>query len=173
MPIDHDNVVRVLMRDRAKLYAYIWAIVHDEHLTEDVLQEVCALVVSKQDEIESEAHLLGWTRRSARYVALRMLEKHQRFHVGLSEKVLDLMESDWRRIDQMETSDAIDALRRCLAKLTPYASRLIHLRYVEGIKGTRLAEAVDRKLETVYSALSRTHRALSDCIRNQLAGGSL
>jgi len=41
MTMDQDQLVRLLLRERARLTAYIWSIVHEPHLTEDVFQEVC------------------------------------------------------------------------------------------------------------------------------------
>ena len=168
MSMQQQQIVRCLMRDRAKLFAFIWAIVQDEHLAEDVLQDVSALVLEKQAEIKSETHLLAWLRRAARFKAFQAIDKRKRRPMVLDEKVIDLLERDWARIDHQASGDRVDALRACLAKLSPYAARLIRLRYVEGLSGQRLAEAVERKTETIYVALSRTHRVLRECIERRL-----
>ena len=57
----------------------------------------------------------------------------------------------------------------CLEQLSPCAQNLVKLRYAEGVSGERLAEVVDRSLNTVYVALSRIHRSLGDCIKQRLA----
>src|SRR4051794_21632754 len=48
-PIDQESLVIVLLRDRVKLLAYITAIVRDNHLAEDIFQEVALLAVRKRD----------------------------------------------------------------------------------------------------------------------------
>ncbi|MFI4861600.1 MAG: sigma-70 family RNA polymerase sigma factor [Phycisphaerales bacterium JB063] len=171
MPMDQKQLVTCLMRDRAKLFAFIWAIVHDEHLAEDVLQDVSALVLEKRDEIESESHLLGWMRRAARFRAFKALDKRGKRPLSLDEEVVGLLEEHWERLDRQSSSDRVDALQKCLEQLTPYTSELIRLRYAEGLSGGRLATTVGRKVETVYVALSRTHRALRECIERRMGKG--
>ena len=48
MALSETIIVRVLLAERAKLLAYIWVIVRDAHLVEDVFQEVAALAVQKR-----------------------------------------------------------------------------------------------------------------------------
>ena len=43
-----DALVRVLIRDRAKLLGYIWAILRDHHLADDVFQDVTVLAIHLQ-----------------------------------------------------------------------------------------------------------------------------
>lgn len=171
MPMEQQHLASCLMRDRAKLFAFIWAIVHDEHLAEDVLQDVSALVLEKHMEIENEAHLLGWMRRAARFLSFKALDKQRRRPLSLDEAVIDLLDRHWEDLDRQSSSDRVDALRDCLGKLSPYASQLVRLRYAEGLSGHSLAKAVERKIDTVYVALSRIHRAIRECIEQRMGKG--
>ena len=45
MSIDQPTAVKGLMKDRARLIAYIYAIVRDWHLAEDLFQDVSALAI--------------------------------------------------------------------------------------------------------------------------------
>ena len=67
MAVDQKIIVRVLLRDRGKLLAYIGAIVRDAHIAEDVLQEVSMLALEKQEQILNEAAVLPWMRTAARF----------------------------------------------------------------------------------------------------------
>jgi len=166
MSVDQQTIVRVLMRDRAKLLAYIGAIVRDYHVAEDVLQEVSALAVEKQDQIHDEQTLLPWLRVAARYKSLKALEKRGRRPVLMDGQLLDLMESQWQQADRLSTQEVHEALQGCLNKLTPHARRLIELRYGAGLKGRALAEALGRKVDTLYKLLTRTHSALARCMQH-------
>lgn len=73
MALDETTIVRVLLAERARLLAYIWVIVRDVHLVEDVFQEVAALAVQKREELRDEAALPVWLRRTARFQALAAL----------------------------------------------------------------------------------------------------
>jgi RNA polymerase sigma-70 factor (ECF subfamily) len=169
MSLGHDIIAASLMRRRAELLAYIWAITADEHIAEDVLQEVCRLAILKSDEIHDADHLLPWARTTARFVALNALRKTRRDTLTLDESLLDLLESHWSRPPATADADQVDALRRCLGRLSPSARRLVQLRYTDNISGSELAEIVGQKTRSVYTALSRIHRTLGDCIRRMLS----
>jgi RNA polymerase sigma-70 factor (ECF subfamily) len=157
----------LLLRERVKLLAYIRAIVRDHHLAEDVFQEVAVLAVRKGDEIRDGRHFLAWMRLAARHRALKA-QRRQHQYLLLDETLLDQMDDQWAEQDPSSASDLVETLRSCVERLSPYARNLVKLRYVDGLSGLRLAEVVDRTLNTVYVALSRIHRSLGECIKQRL-----
>ncbi len=165
MVMDQYTIVRTLLRDRTRLLAYIWTIVHDEHLAEDIYQELSELVLRKQDHFQDEAHLLRWARRAARFRAIRALRQRHSAPMLLSDETLDLLESHWNDADAQRQQMPIDALCHCLSKLSPYARRIITFRYVHNLTGDSLAQKLRRSRNTVYVAMSRIHRTLAQCIR--------
>ena len=166
--IEGKKLVRVLISHRVVLMAYIRSIVQDDYLAEDVFQDVCVLAYQKQKKIKDETHLLGWLRITARYESLKAIRKRSTARVQFDSDLLDLLDSHWAHFEKQPNSEIIPALRHCLDKLTDNARRMIQLRYVECISGKALADALDRKLNTVYVALTRIHRTLADCIGHQL-----
>jgi RNA polymerase sigma-70 factor (ECF subfamily) len=160
--------VILLLRERVKLLAYIRSIVRDDHLAEDVFQDVAVLAVRKCDEIRDGGHFLAWMRLTSRHRALKTLRQRQHQRL-LDEALLDRLDEQWAEYDRASSADLVEALRVCLERLSPYARNLIELRYAEGLSGQRLAEVVDRSLNTVYVTLSRIHRSLGECIRQRLA----
>lgn len=167
MPLDHDTLLRFLLADRVKLIGFIRCIVRDDHLAEDVFQEVSMLVLGKSPEILDAQHFLAWVRRAARLEALSMLRRHKARTQPLDEAVLDALEADWAKLDRQPSLDLLEAVEHCMAKLTPRARAILELRHRDGLIGPKLAEALDQPLTTVYVTLSRAHRALGDCIRNR------
>lgn len=169
MSISHDQIVRVLMRERVRLLTFIQLLVYDTHTAEDVLQDISALAINKSYEINSEQHLLLWLRQAARYKAMNLRSKHK--PLLLDSEVLDLIESDWSIHENVSSSDTMQALEACMEKLTPYSRSVIDSRYRDGLTGQKLAEAVGRKVGSVYVQLSRIHSQLSDCVRARLSEG--
>ena len=169
MPLAHDTIVRLLISKRATLMGYIRAIVHDDHLAEDIFQELSIAALQKRDQIKDEQHFGGWIRQAARIEAAMTLRKRGKAPFPLSAEVLDLIDPHWTAVENRSPAGTTKALRHCLAQLTPYARKLIELRYKDGKTGECLAEATGRKLNTVYVALSRAHGALAVCIREELA----
>jgi RNA polymerase sigma-70 factor (ECF subfamily) len=165
--MDSQDIVRELIRERTKLLGYIWAIVRDHHLAEDVFQDVTVLAMERAADIHGDDHLLLWARRAARYKALETLRKNARLPLALDNDVLELLEAEWAGIDSFTADEEVDHLRACIEQLTPHARRLLHLRYTAGLNGIQVAEAVNVKVSSVYTALTRIHQVLEECIRRR------
>src|ERR1043166_2575577 len=94
-PMDANRIVRVLIRDRARLLGYIWAIVRDPHLAADVYQDVPVLAIERGAEVKDDERLLLGSRKTARFKALEVLRERSRRIVALDDDVLDLLTAEW------------------------------------------------------------------------------
>ncbi|QNN21132.1 sigma-70 family RNA polymerase sigma factor [Planctomycetales bacterium ZRK34] len=168
--MDRPSIVRQLFRDQARLIAYAWTIVRDEHMAEDLFADIAARAVEKSDEIEHADHLRGWVRAAIRLAALDHLRTSQRRGLVFDAELIEQMEAVWHEADAMAGSDLADALRECLTKLTPNARKLVDMRYREGLSGIDVARTLGRNVRSVYQALSRIHKQLATCIRHRTAG---
>lgn len=171
MALKQDAVVQLLLLNRGKMVGAIRAMVGDEHLAEDIFQEVSIAAVSKCHEIEDIEHFGGWLRSAARFQALIALRNRNRIPQSLSAEVLELLEVHWQQFDRRSDVEIAEALRSCMEKLGPYAKQVLATRYSEGKQGTKLADAMNRSMHTVYKALARAHSALRKCIEDRMASG--
>jgi RNA polymerase sigma-70 factor (ECF subfamily) len=169
MALDSPTIVRLLMEERNRLFSYIWAIVGNAQLAEDVFQEVSLLVVEKGSELVDEPELKVWLRRAARYKALEAVRKVRRSPVPLDEAVVEKLEQHWAKYDATQDSELIEFLEQCVQSLTPNARKLVTLRYVKGLRSGQIADRLNRKVTTVRQGIARAHRNLYDCIRTRLA----
>ncbi|MBI1368341.1 MAG: sigma-70 family RNA polymerase sigma factor [Planctomycetes bacterium] len=169
MSVPQNVIVRTLMRDRAKLLAYIWSIVHDGHIAEDVLQDVSVIAVEKREQIENEAVLAAWLRTTARHRALYALRQGRSKPLTLDAGVLDQLEGEWAERDAVPTNRLMDALRECLSHLTPHARRIIDLRYMRSCSSQQIAADLGLSVAAVYKTTTRAHAALSDCVRERMS----
>jgi RNA polymerase sigma-70 factor (ECF subfamily) len=167
MALQQDLVVQLLLKHRAKLLGAIRAMVADEHLAEDIFQEVSIAAIAKCGEIADLEHFAPWVRCAARFQALMALRNRNRLPRALSAEALDALEAHWLQFDRKSDADMTDALRACVDRLSPYARQLIETRYRQGKKGNDLADALRRSLNTVYVALTRVHHTLRDCLKRQ------
>ena len=168
MALDKDTVVRLLMRDSDKLRAYAWMIVRDDHLVDDVLQDLGLVAIRKCGEIKDETHFGGWCRIATRNIAHDLVRARNRTPISLSESVLDSLDADWEELATTPSADVISALRHCIGQLSEYGRQLIELRYREGLRSAELAQRLGRNVNTIYVALTRTHKMLAKCIQRQL-----
>jgi RNA polymerase sigma-70 factor, ECF subfamily len=173
MPIDSDTLMRTLLTERAKVLAYIRAIVRRREWAEDIFQDVCVLALEKQQQIVDERHLLAWMRTTARLRAMNLLRKRDDRLGSLDDRVLDLVDAQWTQQDTRSGSDLADALAECVRRLTERARALLQARYTEGLTVEQIARQAGRPVASVYVTFSRIHSALSDCVfgRPQAGGG--
>jgi RNA polymerase sigma-70 factor (ECF subfamily) len=161
-------LVQQLLEERARLLAYVWAIVRDSHIAEDVFQEVSLLAVRKRSEIRDLAAFPTWLRKSARLCALRALRGVGKSPLLFSNEVLDNLDRAWDEQPSASTAEMAAALQHCLGRLAPRARRIVALRYQHKLGGDEVASRLDMKTHSVYVALGRIHRALRDCMLRAL-----
>jgi RNA polymerase sigma-70 factor, ECF subfamily len=169
MAIDKDRLILLLLRQRAMVLGYIGSIVRDWNLAEDLFQEISIVVIQKGGEVESEERFPAWLRTVARYQALNFLRDRRRAPHAVDIDMLDALDAQWDESDEEDGTETINALRNCLKGLSPYARKLIELRYEKRLSGKTLADKVARPVNVVYVALSRAHRHLADCVRHNMS----
>jgi RNA polymerase sigma-70 factor (ECF subfamily) len=114
MEPESPNAVRLLMAERERLFSYIWSIVGDNHLAEDVFQEVSLLVIQKHPEASDDLRFRVWLRHTARYKAIEALRRVKKV-VPLDESVIEKLEENWIRYDSTSESDLVSFLRYSIA----------------------------------------------------------
>jgi RNA polymerase sigma-70 factor (ECF subfamily) len=169
MALEQFTIMKTLLAERAKVLAYIFSMVRQRDLAEDIFQDVCVLALQKREEIRDSDHLLAWMRVTARLQAFNALRKYRRERLPLSDAVLDLLDAHWRTYDDVSNSGMLEALQSCLQTLTDKARQLLQDRYAEGLAMDEIARRLNRPVASVYVTLSRAHQALSDCVFRRLA----
>ena len=170
--LSQETVVSVLLAQRTSLLGYIWSIVRDLHVAEDVFQEISVLVLEKRKELNDIKTLPAWLRSAARFQAIARLRTLKRTPTMLSTSTMDLVDTCWEKEKGADSGDAISALHHCIGKLPSNARRMVLLRYADGLSGAEVGEVVGLKAGAVYTALSRIHSGLRGCILGQLRRGA-
>jgi RNA polymerase sigma-70 factor (ECF subfamily) len=168
MPLDEATLAQLLVREHDKLAAYCWSLVRDDHLVDDILQELALLAIRKRDEIQDVQHFLAWMRVTCRLTALDLCRRLDRQAVMLEDSVLSLLDAEWAAHDATPSDGLLEALRHCLEGLAPYGRKLLEMRYHDGWKSAKIAEATQREVQSIYVALTRVHRALRECIDHRM-----
>ena len=161
------EVTAALLPQRRVLVAFYTAVTQDYHLAEDIFQDVCIKAVGCTDKFETPKYITNWAKVVGRNIAIDRLRSRGERYVGFSESILELLASEW---PQTKKNDSMQqALSKCIKKATPYNQELLRLRYFEHLPGAKVAEKLGRKLETVYQALARVHKALGTCVKNEMS----
>ena len=159
-----NQVLRQLLGKRRALLGYIRALVRDLDAAEDVFQEVCVIVLRRQEDIIPGDGLDAYFRKVARHTALALLEKRGRSPSPLSSELLETFDRAWTRAPSTQHSARMDLLQRCVQQLPPRSRELLTLRYEAKLTGKALGDRIGSTPESAYVALSRIHRALRNCV---------
>lgn len=161
-----ETIAATLLAERMPLTAFIASVTRDFHLAEDIFQEVCVKAVARAAEFETASHVVNWARLAGKNRAIDVLRARDGKYVGLSEEMLALLADEWP--GRHDADPQQEALAHCIEQITPNNRELLRLRYFERRNCADVAAMMGRKIETVYQALARLHKALGDCIRGRL-----
>ena len=171
--LGQETALRCVLAQEPLLTGFLRAIVGSRQVAEDLFQDLVVLVMRKHAEIPNADAVPGWTRRAARFLALKALEKRARERPTMDETLVDLLEKTWVDDGEPAPDPYVAALVRCRDRLPEHARELLTLRYVHDLSGEQIAAKLGRPLNTIYVTITRLHRTLGECIRARLRGGDV
>lgn len=169
MSIDRETAIRRLAAAHSDLVSFIVLIARDFHLAEDIYQDVLVEAMRHDGEFASDQHLMRWARKIARNRVIDAARKSTSRKTVFDSSVLDLVEQEWASTPAPSEGELVEALRHCMGELADPVRKLVEMRYREDLSGQELADKLDRPRASVYTSLSRAHRALAECIDKQTA----
>ncbi|QNN21722.1 sigma-70 family RNA polymerase sigma factor [Planctomycetales bacterium ZRK34] len=173
MSIDSNTVVRVMFSDRTTLLAFIWTLVRDVHVAEDIFQDIVMEAMAKAADIEDTDHLRAWIRQAARFRSIDHMRRQTPVARQLDDDVIDLLDEQFVELEQADSSDLLEALSHCLGHLTPRGRQLIEMRYGQSMTGKQVADQMGQTAHSVYVAMNRIYRRLAECIHRRLGSDSI
>lgn len=169
MPVTPDQILKAIMQERQKLHGYAWIVVGDPTAAEDVVQEACLQALQNADDINDEQHLRGWLRESIRIRGMAARRKRFAQASQLSMEVLSLLAEVSTETTNEDYEQRMAALRQCIDLLGDKSRDTLALRYGKGMKPAKIAEKTGRPLASVYKMITRTHKALRECVVTRLS----
>ncbi len=150
------------------LHAYILAQVPSLSEADDILQEANLVLWSKRDEFTIESGIRPLAFRVAHFQVLAHRKRKQRDPLVYNDGVLQLLaEEAGQRADLFDQKR--EALVYCLKKLRDRDQELLHDRYARGLRGRKLAQRLDRTVDSILHSLHRIRGALRKCVERNLA----
>ena len=162
---DAARIAQLVVKHRHGLLAYLYGVLPDAHVAEDLFQEVCVVAVQKASEFQDGTNFVAW----ARTIARNKLREHLRRRSGVTvdDAFFDGLESAF---DGVRDSDLRkDALRRCLGEIQDRARQMLVWRYEEGLTAASIAGRMGQSRAAVNSLLQRVREILRECVQRRSA----
>jgi len=162
----HEIFLTNVLRYQNRLFGYIYALIPNMAVVEDLVQETILVMWEKYDSFEEGTNFFAWAKKIAYFKVINYLEKSHNSEVYFSEEVIariDSYSSVFERADHR-----FEALENCMQKLSAKDKELLKLKYVEDLTIKEVAERLSRPVQGMYKVMARIHSALEDCVRFNL-----
>jgi RNA polymerase sigma-70 factor (ECF subfamily) len=161
---------RQFIAGRHDLMAFIFGLVRDPQVAEDMFQEVWIRLAQASDKGTEIRDLPKWSRGVARNLILHHWRRERGRKVVADSRIVELAE---RAFEEREAAGQDLSRKRALVdcvKGLPEKSRsLLELKYDEGLPGSEVATRLGSTYDAVMRTLSRVRQALARCVEKKLA----
>jgi RNA polymerase sigma-70 factor (ECF subfamily) len=149
---DRPALAQLLQGIQEALHAYLVRLVNDEHLAEDVLQEVFVLIWLKLRWLRNPELFRPWVYRITSREAFRRLKKERPWWRLLSDPPFEAMaqEGPPERVPR----EWLEQLTGHLAALSPASRAVLLLHYLQGLTLDEVADVLALSPGTVKSRLA-------------------
>lgn len=167
-PLSESELVLMITRHQAAIYAYILTIHPNRVAAQDILQETNLVICRKSDEFEAGSNFKAWAFRIAYWQTMAHLKRVQRSGlVALEPDVLELVAAEVED-ELVDFEDRHLALKSCLQKLPPGDASILLAHYQTGESLAEISGRLGRTREALKQVLLRIRRTLRACIERQL-----
>ena len=160
-----ENLIRLMNEHQADLWRYLRFMGADAAMADDITQETFIELYRNPIKEISRAATSAWLRKAARHRYLNVLRKEKR---EVSSEWLDAADEAWAGLTPETSDDRLEALERCLQKLSERARKAVELKYAQSRKEAEVAELLETTGEAVKALLKRTREQLRDCVQRQV-----
>lgn len=164
----HDMFLAHFLPVQTSLRGYLLAVTRDPTATDDLFQEVAAVLWRKFPDFDPARNFAAWAMGIAKMQVLRHRRSLARSRLVLSEAAVanlataasaEAQASDARRVH----------LSSCIGKLPPNHRTIVDLRFAENRPLAEIAARIGKNLAAVEMAMVRIRRWLRDCVDKSMA----
>jgi RNA polymerase sigma-70 factor (ECF subfamily) len=155
------------MAERHALLGFIYGMVHDLSVAEDLLQEVWVRLAEVAEREEPIADPAKWCRGVARNLILHHWREKRTAKVIADSELLDLVAQAFNENPDY-WAERRQALMECIERLPGRSKRLVEMKYDQGLSFAAMAQQLRRSVDSLKMALCRVRRALLECAERRL-----
>jgi RNA polymerase sigma-70 factor (ECF subfamily) len=170
--VDRDSLEAVVRAHQAEIYTYIHYLGAPADVVEDLAQETFLVAFRKTvpPDVLDGSKQAAWLRGIARNLFLQYCDRKRTSRVRADSKSVERAEAVWQGqfLRDGDGLDYIEALGKCLEKLSEDHRRALDLRYAQHTSRTEMASLLNMTEDGIKSLLRRIRAGLADCIRKRL-----
>jgi RNA polymerase sigma-70 factor, ECF subfamily len=161
---DREALSEIYARFQRPLFRYLFHLLGQKELAEDILQEVIVIVWQKAHTFQRSGQAAHWIFGIAHHQAFKALRRDTRASfIGL-EAALNLPDEALDPEADLLSRATRDEIAKALACLTPEHREVLELAFFQDFAGKEIASIVGIPLGTVKSRLSYARRALKEAL---------
>lgn len=162
------ELMKAALKYQRALVSYAYGLLHDWALAEDAVQEALLVLLRKWREFKPEFGVFGWARQVVFRKVQELRRSRRRERVVEDGELRDLVDAAMDEHFDEARARAHDPLLQaysdCMGKLKPESQDLLVRYYWNREPGEKIAGTLRRSVNAVWLSLSRTRKALRDCI---------
>lgn len=173
---ENDEVMRLLLKSQNMLSVYVYALVQDWDIVEDVVQETAVYICGHWQEFKPGTNFEAWARAIAHNRLRDAFKARQKKglqvpDLALSNLTESVTDPEWEQYGDY-FRDRKQALAKCVENLPQNSRRVIQLHYDDQKPVEKVAAELKRTLDATYKMLSRIRMQLRQCVEQRVAQGN-
>lgn len=165
---DSQYFMQLFLMSQRRIYGYVMTMIPNHSDADDIVQDVASVMWGKFSEYKPGTDFTAWAITIARYKVLSFLRHRKTHRNHFNENTLKIIEEIEAKED-LRQNDRLDALLKCLQKLTRTERHILSIRYEDGMTLKNLAGRLGLNVNTLYSRLSKIHLMLLHCVKRGMA----
>ncbi len=167
-PLDPTEFQRLFVQSQRRIFGHIVTLLPRLADAEEVFQQTCVILLSKSAQFAPGTDFVRWACQIAQYEVYNYRRRQQSERLHFDQALLDRIAACRLKEDDL-LEEELQALHRCVEKLSPADRHLIKEQYARRITSLKLAAELGRPANTVYKAVQRIRRKLRECIERSLS----
>jgi RNA polymerase sigma-70 factor (ECF subfamily) len=156
---------------RSRVFGYIYAMLHNMSDAEDIYQQTTLLMWQKFGEYSPGTDFGSWALKIAYYNIKNFQRSMRRRHVFFSDAVMEKVAHCYESHSVKAAEERLDALGRCVRRLSEQHQHILKLRYAESISIKELANREGKTEAAMTMLLSRLRKTVFKCVQAHIAPG--
>lgn len=163
---DHRRAITILMHRHGRaLYRFVWAMVRDDDVADDLHQQVFIEAHGSLDRYAGRASITTWLYAIARHRCLDELRRRRRHGDALAVAAAEAPALARGPRELFADREDLAALTRCLDTLSPDARLAVQLRFHDRLSYQAIGRICDERPGTIQQRVFRALIALRRCLR--------